>query len=83
MIFLVSHLDISGNDIKESHSQSILLINLTLEIFYIDISGKDINDLHFINKPAFSITFSVFHFDISGKVINPLICPEGADLKDK
>ena len=40
----VSHFDISGNDINDSHPQKILFIFLTLDVSQLEMSGNDFKE---------------------------------------
>ena len=46
MIFVVSHLEISGNDFNKLQPEKRQQILLTLLVSHFDISGNDINELH-------------------------------------
>ena len=43
IIFLVSHLDISGKHVNDEQPENSILISMVLLIFYFDISGKAFN----------------------------------------
>ena len=55
-------LDISGNDINESHQLNIEFILITLLVFHLDISGSDINELHPKNISCISFEDSIFNY---------------------
>ena len=65
-ISILSHFDISGNDVNELQFQNIDFISITLLIFHLDILGNDNNEEQLKNIPDISITLLLFHFDISG-----------------
>jgi len=46
---------------------NILLILVTLIVFYLDKSGNDINELHSLSIHSILVTLEVSHFDKSGK----------------
>ena len=66
------HLDISGRDIKELHSENILFIFVRLDKSHFDISGNEAKLLQLENIFSILKVLSVSQFEISGKFFNKI-----------